>query len=519
MLESKDNIIVGQDDASDDLTSIIKAIEFVAEDKSRQITTDLFEGKYESLGAVEPPYNPNIWGSLIELSTRLKRSIDILSQNTVGIGYEFCHKYHEEDAAQISRDRIFRKEKRKLAPLFELPNPYMSFNEILVHVKQDEEATGDGYLEVVRDSEDKIIQLYHVPSYTIRVLKIRDGEKVSRGFVQTRGSARIYFKNFGDRRSMDYTNGEFSSRISLDKQASELIHFKLYSPRSSFYGIPRYVSASPSITGRRFSALRDMNFFENDATPRVIITISGGRVDGESVKRIKDFLTQAKGVKNTGRILLLQSEEKKSIVDRENKATIAITPLTVGVTDDASFLKYKEFCDTEVREAFGISKVFYGTSEDVNRSGAVVSRTSTINQIFLPELLRYEYRINNTIVRDFGVSRVRLKLQRPKVTDLQQDAEIIHRFSLTGGIAPDDVRKFLDYDGYGKPWAKLPLQILTALIQNGHLKLSLDSEGNYTLVAPYISELSKSFNGSEPFISSDDRESEKDNMDELDTVN
>jgi len=56
---------------------------------------------------------------------------------------------------------------------------------------KSEGATGNGYMEVVRNVAGKIVQLYHISSVTVRLRK-------GGGFVQIRNQKRKFFKEFGD---------------------------------------------------------------------------------------------------------------------------------------------------------------------------------------------------------------------------------------------------------------------------------------------------------------------------------
>ncbi|MCC6311574.1 MAG: phage portal protein [Trueperaceae bacterium] len=427
--------------------------------ESRQILEDPFA----DLGGeiIEPPANPLVWASAMERNTRLHRAIHTYARNTVGLGWEIVPVIDVNDETpQADLDRI-AEETARLEALFLHPNREMPFTTLMYLVKIDEEATGNGYIEVTRNNAGEIDGLYHAASHTIR---IRTG---GRGFVQIRGTEQRYFKHFGDERAIDAITGREAAGGGLapERRATELIHFKIYSPRSSFYGLPRFVAAAPAIAGNRLAAQRNVAFFENDAVGRLAITVSGGRLTADSIDMIRQFLAKGKGPENAHRVMVLQSESKKIGIG-DTKAQINVVPLTVGVTEDASFLGYRQANDEEIREAFGIAKVFF-TTEDVNRATAAVSRQITNEQEFEPDRLDKEFRLNHTILhaRPFEAELVEFRFKRPKISDPVDRARIEDLYARHGALTPNDLRDSLGLDPYPEEFAFADKPLPVALLE------------------------------------------------------
>lgn len=427
--------------------------------ESRQVLEDPFADMGDEI--IEPPTNPLVWATAMERNTRLHRAIHTYARNTVGLGWEIAPLVDvNEDTPQVDLDRI-EEETARLEALFLHPNREMPFTTLMYLVKIDEEATGNGYMEVTRNNAGEIDGLYHAPSHTIRLLK------GGRGFVQIRGTVKRYFKHFGDERAVDATTGREAGGQGLApaRRATELIHFKIYSPRSSFYGLPRFVAAAPAIAGNRLAAQRNVAFFENDAVGRLAITVSGGRLTADSIDMIKQFLAKGKGPENAHRVMVLQSESKKIGIG-DTKAQINVVPLTVGVTEDASFLGYRQANDEEIREAFGIAKVFF-TTEDVNRATAAVSRQITNEQEFEPDRLDKEFRINHTILhaRPFEAELVEFHFTRPRVSDPVDRAQIEDIYARHGALTPNDLRDSLGLDPYPEEFAFADKPLPVALLE------------------------------------------------------
>lgn len=415
-------------------TVLLKARTFAGETPSQANQ----EEDFFSVGAEEyitPPTDPSIWALAPEQSTRLRRSIDILARNVVGLGWEIAPGSIPGGKVPEGKEEQFQEEKALLEAFFSEPNDKMPFPEVAELAVIDCEATGDGYWEVTRNFSGVPDGFHHAQAVTTRV------RKGGSGFVQGRGGAKRYFKDFGDKRIISAKTGkEAPGSLPHAERATELIHIKVYTPRSTHYGMPRYVSAAPAVAGNKLSALRNVSFFENDACPRMIITVAGGRLASGSVGLIEAFLRRdGKGVENAHRALLLQSDMKKITLGSENKVEIKVIPLTVGTVEDASFLQYRKANDEEIREAFGITEPYYSTTA-ATRAGAEVGRRVTEEGMFEPLRRRYEYRINQTIVKAFKCEVARFRFARPQTLDELESVNVSERLARSWALTVDEMR-------------------------------------------------------------------------------
>jgi PBSX family phage portal protein len=435
---------------------------------SKQILVDDdFQNLYSSDIAIEPYYYPLLWASLLEKNTRLGKLVRTYARNTVGLGWVIKSKKPITKDTKKKEKKQIQDEIDLLTELFEFPNPELPMSEVMYQEKVDEEATGNGYIEIVRDMKGRISSIYHIPSHTMRILKNL------KGFVQIRGGKRRFFKNFGGEWEVDYESGtvkQGKNSLTYDRRGTEVIHFKIYSPRDSFYGIPRYVAAADAIAGSKLAARRNLSFFKNDATPRMAIVVQNGKLTSESIGQIQKFVnTEGKGPDNAHRAMILQAQAKETGGYQQKDVKIDVIPLTVGVNDDASHIKYRSANDEELRESFGVGEVFLGAKGAVNRATAMVSRAITNEQEFIPDAQVKEYKINQTIVRDFGVKMVQFEFQRPNSIDEFDKAAIFARYLQGGGITPNDIRHELGKDEYTENWGDVPIQIGLVEYQMGLL--------------------------------------------------
>jgi len=251
---------------------------------------------------VTPPIDLKLWASQLARNTRLNRGVRIIARNTVGLGWSIVPAEKVTEDTSEAEIKAIEVESIRVKEFFENLHPMQPFQSLFECVVVDEEATGNGYFEVTRTGNGDLEFMYHVASITMRVL--RDG----RGYVQIRGGRRKYFKKYGDDRTMDAFTGLFSdeegfggkdfgegSALPIDRRATEVIHFLLYSPLSEFYGLPRFIPAGAAIAGNFHSARRNVAFFQNDAVPRMAVMVSGGALDAESKETVAKLFQEGQG--------------------------------------------------------------------------------------------------------------------------------------------------------------------------------------------------------------------------------
>jgi len=500
--ETVGEALVSKDVSPENLESIVKVLLLGGNvEKSKDGDASGDTAKSKQLGDfqqivgefVPPPFNPAIWAQTLKINTRLARCIRTFARNTVGLGWsiEPIHPVTEETPKEV-REAI-KEQTHVLRNFFNRPNPLMPLSEIFYLEKVDEEAVGNGYIEVVRNNGGRIVRLFHVPSVTIRKRIIKDGTKIEvTGFVQIRGSQKRYFKDFGDRRAMDALTGKYTEgdiALPPERRATEIIHFLIYDPSSSYYGAPRYAPAATAIAGNRQAAIRNVNFFENDAVPRMALLVSGGKVNAESMQQIEDFVrAKGRGVENAHRVMIVQVEPFKVGFQSQGKVMVDLKPLTVGVTEDASFSQYREANDEEVREIFGLGQIFF-KAEGANRANAQVSREITNEQELEPDRLAKEYVINQTIVDDIlfqtmGATgdededeldeyrkkiQVRFRFARLTLTDPLDEARMNQMYASLGAVTPNELREAIGKPAYPKDYffADKPLPIAMAELTAG----------------------------------------------------
>lgn len=255
------------------------------------------EGVIDSVAVLEPPFNPGTLYALTSRNNTLAQCIEAMEVNIDGTGHVIALNDGEKDGS-------FEKEKTNLEDFFNNPYPGLSMTEIRRHCRRDVEATGNAYLNVLRNAADEIILLVHLDCLPMRLVRMdapvtvekevfRNGAtlkvKVSvceRRFVQLINGRKVYFKEFQASRDLNRDTGEWAlpgQRLPANKRASEIIHFVGNKEPKSPYGVPRWINQLPSVLGSRKAEEFNLDYFDSGGLPPVLVVVQGGTL-GSTVR-------------------------------------------------------------------------------------------------------------------------------------------------------------------------------------------------------------------------------------------
>ena len=465
--------------------TLTKADEFAT--KSKQISDDQFSAMTNDI--IEPAYDPDTLIELYTYNTRLHRLLNIISRNNAGLGYVISSKKTNKELEKLSEKgkinlesekEIIEEEIDKVKEFFENCNDELPFPTLFNMFELDRQITGNGFLEFTRTADGELSKIYHVPSNTIRI------RKKDKGFVQSINGKKTYFKKFGDLDRYDLQTGinldkdndnttnsvekenitafgvtEEDKEIPVERLASEILHHRIYSPEHYHYGVPNWVTTFSAILGNRHSSIRNLAFFKNDALPRAIISILGGKLAEGAKKELEEFMTAySKNPDKAHRTLILQLAKTYGGSD---KPEIKIDKLTVGEGEDQTHGNYRHDNDEEIRESLGYAKVFLGTADDVNRATALVTRQVTNQQEIEPAQAELEFFINKKIIeQNLKCTKVKFTLNNPRVNDDLDDSMVAKNISDVGAMSMNEIRRKINLDEYPAEykWADLPLVLV-----------------------------------------------------------
>jgi PBSX family phage portal protein len=394
---------------------------------SKQINPGtVYRNGYGLFDVITPPYNMYELANFYDTSFANHAAIDAKVENVVGLGYSFevadrtmlrFEMNDDQGAVDRARRRIERM-KLELKDWLENLNDDDSFTKTMEKFYTDVQATGNGFLEIGRTVTGEIGYVGHVPATTIRVRRLRDG------YVQIIGNKVVYFRNFGAKNPNPMT---------ADTRPNEIIHYKEYSPLNTYYGIPDIVAALPSLIGDQLASQYNIDYFENKAVPRYIVTLKGAKLSSDGEDKMFRFL-------QTG----LKSQSHRTLYiplpgdTDQNKVEFKMEPIENGI-QDGSFKEYRKQNrdDIFIAHQMPISKI--GGSEGAGVAAALSQDRTFKEQVCRPAQSHLAKVVNKIIKEKTDI--LELKFNEFTLTDEIAQSQIIERYIKTQVMTPNEGRE------------------------------------------------------------------------------
>lgn len=396
--------------------------------KSKGVTDEMING-YGIFEAVPPVYNLDYLARLYEINPTHYAAVNAKVSNVISLGYSWTEtRKTQEKLNQLVNDgttqRVERARRRldrikeDLDDWLEDLNEEDTWLEILEKVYADREIMGQGYLEIGRKANGQIGYVGHIPANTIRVRRFRDG------FVQIVGQKVVFFRNYGDTETTD--------PIGDDPSPNELLVFRKYSSRSTYYGTPDIISALGAVAGEEFASRFNLDYFEHKAVPRYIIVIKGAKLSPASEKKLQEFFqTNLKGQHHRTITIPLPP----SMGDK--KVEFEIVPVEAKI-QDASFQKYHEMNLDTILMAHRVPKTKVGLSSNINLASASISDKMFKEQVTRPVQENIERRLRPFFREVTDVYE--FKFNELTLTDEETQSKIDERYLRLGVDLPNEVR-------------------------------------------------------------------------------
>ena len=384
---------------------------------------------YSLWDIINPPYDLDNLAHLYDQSSIHYAAINARVMNTVGLGFEFTETLKskrkiekvQDDKPKLERTRKQLQDlKEELDVTFEDLNVEETFIETMVRVWQDVLTIGNGYLEIGRNNSGKIGYIGHITGTMVRIRRKRDG------FVQISRSNKIqavFFRNFQDTETAD--------PINMDPNPNEIIHFKMYSPNHTYYGIPSAVSAAAAIVGDKFAKEYNIDYFENKAIPRYAVIIKGAKISQRSKQELVNYFRNEVKGRNHGTLIIPIPASIGSDTD------IKFEKLEAGI-QDASFDKYRKSNRDEILVANRVPAPKVGVYDNANLAVSRDADKTFKMQVIGPDQAVIEKKINR-IVAEF-TDLLQLKLKKIDLMDEEMESRIYDRYLRTEVMSPNEVR-------------------------------------------------------------------------------
>jgi PBSX family phage portal protein len=399
------------------------------EAKSKAINPGtVFRNAYGLFDVITPPYNLNELANYYDTSFANHAAIDAKVENTVGLGYDFIvsdkttmklESSESKDSVERARKRIERL-KIQLRDWIESLNDDESFTSVMEKVFTDLHSVGNGYIEIGRTVKGEIGYVGHIPATTIRVRRLHDG------FVQMIGNKITYFRNFGA------TN---TNPITDDPRPNEIIHIKEYSPLNTFYGVPDVIAAMPSLLGDALASQYNIDYFQNKAVPRYVVTLKGAQLTSEAEDKLFRFLqTGLKGQNHRTLYIPLPGDSDMYKVDFKMEA------IESGI-QEGSVSTYRKQNRDDILVAHQVPLSKLGGGEGGAIAASLAQDRTFKEQVARPAQRKLE-KILNKIIRE-KTDILELKFNELTLTDEIAQSQILERYVRNKVMVPNEAREVL----------------------------------------------------------------------------
>lgn len=470
-------------------TSVFQVESSKPDSASRQIAfSDEFLGLASMFGAtilMPTPYQVERLFELIDQSNMLRQCIDAYVTNTVMTGWEV--------SAIVRGKDIDPGEQNELQSFIDNANSEESLSTVMDKVIRDRESCGFGFLEIIRDATATPSLFRHAPALYTRLCAkdqtevlvkydIQRGRRVTsvqewrkfRRFLQIVNGRQVWFREFGDPRKMDFSNGAFEGQdgYNPERQATEIYHFK--NPSNEAYGVPRWINQLPSIIGSREAEEVNMRYFQDNTVPPMLLLVGNGRLTQQSYRELTRSLNSGVGRERQNKIMLVEAVGEGDAMDGKNGAIeLRVEKLSDTRQSDGLFKDYDEANMGKVRSSFRLPPVVVGMSQDVNFATASVSAFVAESQVFAPSRQIIDESLNKNFIngrRGLNLKSCKLVSRTPSITSPDMVIKTLTALNVMGAVTPRQAQlaanKLLQIemdpypakgqDGY-EPWMDKPI--------------------------------------------------------------
>jgi len=464
-----------------------------------QVIEDPFSQNYMAvsgeLAVIQPPFNINALQNLPRENSMLRQCIEAMVVNTEGHGWRL--EYTGPEGQEESPEAV--GEKNRLEWFLMNPNPDYSLDETRARLRTDLETTGNAAFEALRTpGTEEIAVMAHVPFATLRMtLKDKDPVAVTqevmgpdgtvkkitvqrkfRRFVQRSGTSVVYFKEFGDPRTIDARTGQVDEACPEEHRATEIFHMSIYAP-GYVYGVPRWINQLPAILGSRQAELTNLDFFRENAIPALAVLVSGGRITQGSLEQIESHVSAARGRKSMNRVLVLEAlgdSHAQAEAGTIPPPRVDFKPMAGERQKEGFFLEYGGDCDTKIRSAFRLPPLFVGESQDYTHATAKTAYEVAEGQVFGPARRVTDGVMNDHILATYKPKFWSLRSNPPRITDPDEVIKAINAFIAGGAMSPnttiDMANEYFDLElpRIEEAWGDIPFEMALQLLVKGQLK-------------------------------------------------
>lgn len=434
---------------------------------------------------VTPPYPLVGLKNMVKESNILPQCIAAYKNNIAGFGIAL--RYIVDDGDETTEMKAEWDAAQEIIDLLSLD---MDTKEVFEDIIEARETFGIAYLEVIRNPAGEVNQIAFIrdtPSiqktYPLNPPVMVDynykGKKAIKRprrfckYKQEVGGKTVYFKEFGDPRTMDNRNGHYVTDeemgeddgiLPVEYQANEIIDFTI---GTELYGEVRWMGQILGVDGARKAENLNNSYFSKGRHTPLMIMVKGGTLTDDSFSKLQEYMNEIQGERGQHAFLVLEVENSGSTVsynDEEQKAPdIEVKDLASILQKDELFQEYIENGRKRVQSSFRLPDLYTGYTTDFNRATAQTAMEVTEEQVFQPERKSLAWAINNRLLNGYGFKYVEAYFLAPDISNPDDLFKILSVTERAGGLTPNKAKTIIGnamgekVENFEGEWGDIPI--------------------------------------------------------------
>ena len=201
---------------------------------------------------------------------------------------------------------------------------------------------------------------------------------------------------------------------------------------NNYYGIADIIAAQNAMAGNEFAGKYNLDYFENKAVPRYIITVKGAKLSPESERKLLEFFQVGLRGKNHRSLYVPLPADSA-----DSKVEFKMEPIEAN-SQESSFNVYRKSNRDEILLAHRVPISKIGLPEGVNLASARDSDKMFKEQVCRPAQDILEKKLNKIIEEKTDV--LIIKFNELTLTDEDTQSKIDERYLRMQVITPNEVR-------------------------------------------------------------------------------
>lgn len=375
-----------------------------------------------------PPYDPDSLAELFMTNPYHQKAIGVKAFLVPGLGWEIVGDVKDKrpDADYEALLNWIDAQKSRTGK---------TFLETLIEFCTDYEIFGYSFFEASSNAEIKLDALFNLPGKDMRLGPVYTDKQKTK-LKEVRAYQSISWGQ--DPLPFEPWNPE-----AFKANMTQYVMMKGYNPKNRFYGYPDYIGAIGAILLDRNAQEFNIGRFDNNMIPDVIITVSGGNLDANAIKNLKQFLDKNyRGARNSGRGLILSktgggSESGDIKVEKMNPDT-----------KEASFRFLRHDNRDEIISAHGVPPRLMGVISAGSLGGGSEAREQLriFKEIVLaPRQRRLEKILNRIFAEGLGIKGWGIRFNTLELGAWTDDANFYEKMIQNQILDADESRAELGY--------------------------------------------------------------------------